>query len=137
MHDFGVLLLPRVAFYFSVEMHFCIPNSTNDQIYFWVFLLTDTLENWIAHIDGTLPVWRPAINSDSKYPICISIKIERDKNTTTNPAPPPAPNLLFFSCCPYRPFLSIAEISLSAYTTLIDIFRGPSNLIFINSTGKM
>jgi len=97
----------------------------------------DTSQNWRAHINGTVSVWRAAINSDSKYPICISLKIGKDKNTATNLAPPPAPNLLFLSRCPYRPFLNTGAISLSAYTALTDTFRGSANSIFINSRGKM
>lgn len=39
------------------------------------------------HIGGTLCVWRADINSDSKYPICISIKTEKEKKTSTNLVP--------------------------------------------------
>lgn len=84
----------------------------------YIFFLSETLETWIAHINDTLSFWRPAINSGSEYPICISIEIEKDKNTAANLAPPLAPNLLYLSRCPCRPLLHTAEISLSAHTTL-------------------
>lgn len=129
--------MPHFIFLYKCTFVFPIPQMSNSSLLCFVFL-TDTLENWIVHINGTLFGDQPLIQIVSiQFAFLSKYKKTRTLSAIQQILLLPAS----FSSPAALTDLSPAQLKLAhlypqIYTTSTDIFR-VSNSIFINSTGKM